>query len=223
MIQNLSENAQKIYLYLQSIQPEGATNSEIEEATRIHPHAQVFQLTRKLTEQGLLRASRGQYGEREWVFHFQTVGKQSIMVGVDNKSGDYKNKLKPETLDLPEISPKEFEQRAARIMSEHYGVSLHEGGVAGVPKRFDLVSKDGTVVGDAKYCPLVRGTNNPSAKFSVIAEHVWLLEKSQAIHKFLVFGNQREVPIKWLMKYAHLATAVSFFFIDGRGNLEKLM
>jgi hypothetical protein len=34
----------------------------------------------------------------------------------------------------------------------------------------------------------------PAAKFSIVAEHIWLLEKSGASTKFLVFGNQREVP-----------------------------
>ncbi|MHB0923984.1 MAG: hypothetical protein ACYC3H_08485 [Bellilinea sp.] len=113
MIPNLSENARKVYRYLQSIYPEGATTSEIEEATLIHPHAQVFQLTRRLTEKGLLSASKGRDGEREWVFHFQTTGKQPILGRIENKSGDYRVDFKPEILDISDITPKKFDQLAA--------------------------------------------------------------------------------------------------------------
>jgi hypothetical protein len=49
-------------------------------------------------------------------------------------------------------------------------------------------------VGDAKYYTLVGGKRLLPAKFSVIAEHVWLLEKTEALGTSLVFGNERRVP-----------------------------
>ncbi len=116
----------------------------------------------------------------------------------------------------------EFERLAGRVMSRHFGVPLRHGNLPGVPKEFDLVSSDGRVVGDAKYYALVRGVNLPPAKFSTIAEHVWLLEKTLAEHRFLVFGNQREVPLLWLKRYGHLVKNVEFYFLESSGRLEQL-
>jgi len=91
-----------------------------------------------------------------------------------------------------------------------------------VPKAFDLVSPDGSIIGDAKYFTLVKGQRLPPAKFSVIAEHVWLLEKTDALTRFLVFGNQREVPQFWLKRYGSLVSAVDFYFLTEAGDLELL-
>ena len=56
---------------------------------------------------------------------------------------------------------------------------------------FDFVSPDHRVVGHAKYFSLVGGVGLPATKFSIVAEHVWLLEKIGASTTFLVFGKQR--------------------------------
>lgn len=93
-----------------------------------------------------------------------------------------------------QLSPLAFEDLARSVMNAHFGVPLVTEQVPGVPKEFDLVSPDGSIIGDAKYFTLVQGQRLPPAKFSVIAEHVWLLKKTRASVRFLVFGNQREVP-----------------------------
>jgi hypothetical protein len=212
-------NAYKISTYLQSIFPQGATNSEIEEATQVHPHQQVFQITRKLAEQGHLRAEQGMYRKNEWVFFAKS--KSDLADG--NISSPQPKVAQPvQEAGEEKLSPTEFEILAAKVLSKHYGVALSKGGVAGVPKHFDLVSGDGNVIGDAKFFTLVGGQRHPPAKFSVIAEHVWLLEKAHAKHIFLVFGNQREVPVRWLEKYGHLVQGVKFFFLDNAGELEEL-
>jgi hypothetical protein len=115
-----------------------------------------------------------------------------------------------------------FERLAEQVMSRHFGMFLRKGTLPGVPKIFDLVSADGRIAGDAKYYTLVGGQRLPPAKFSVIAEHVWLLEKTQAARRFLVFGNQREVPVQWLKKYGHLVANVEFYFLTDEGKLETL-
>jgi hypothetical protein len=94
--------------------------------------------------------------------------------------------------------------------------------VPGVPKEWDMVSPDGHIVGDAKYFTLVHGQRLPPAKFSVIAEHVWLLEKTGAQTTFLVFGNDRQVPELWLQRYGHLVSRVAFCFLADDGRLELL-
>jgi len=69
---------------------------------------------------------------------------------------------------------------------------------------------------------LVGGVGLPPAKFSIIAEHVWLLEKTSAATAFLVFGNDRAVPLRWLTRYGVLASSVAFFFVYDDGTLERL-
>ena len=59
-------------------------------------------------------------------------------------------------------------------------------------------------------------------KFSIVAEHVWLLHKSGASTTFLVFGDQREVPQRWLARYGELALSLAFFFLSEDGILEQL-
>lgn len=115
-----------------------------------------------------------------------------------------------------------FEQLARWVMSDTYGTRLQSGKLSGVNKIFDMTSPDGTVVGDAKYYTMVGGERLPPAKFSVIAEHVWLLEKTDAKRKFLVFGNDRRVPEKWLERYGDLVSDVAFYFLSDDGQLETL-
>lgn len=114
------------------------------------------------------------------------------------------------------------EALARRALGEHYRTTLAPGTLPGIRKRFDFVSPDQHIVGDAKYYTLVGGERLPAAKFSTIAEHVWLLEKTAAPKQFLVFGNDREVPLRWLDRYGELVSGVKFYFLDDDGQLEVL-
>lgn len=69
---------------------------------------------------------------------------------------------------------------------------------------------------------LVGGERLPPARLATIAEHVWLLEKTNAPEQFLVFGNDPEVPLRWLERYDPLAGGVQFFFLSDDGHLEVL-
>lgn len=121
------------------------------------------------------------------------------------------------------LTAAEFETLAGEVMRWRYRIDrLTQGQVGNVPKRFDFVSPDGQVMGDAKYYTRVGGTGLPPAKFSVIAEHVWLLEKTGAREKFLVFGNDRHVPVRWLERYGGLVTGITFYFLSDDGQLESL-
>lgn len=121
------------------------------------------------------------------------------------------------------LDARTFEELARQAMSRHYGVLLNPQIVPPTPKKFDLVSPDLSIVGDAKFYKMVRGKNLPPAKFSAIAEHVWLLEKIKAKKRFLVFGQDRRVPEKWLIRHGHLVEGIEFFFIDEDGVLYKLI
>lgn len=198
-------NKQRVLDYLRSISPEAATNSRIREATGIEPHQQVYQLTQKLMLEGLIH---GAHRGHEWFFW---VAESAVVPPTPSGS----------TVGRP-LTPRGFEVLARRVLIDHYGVTLSPGSVAGVRKEFDFVSGDGRIVGDAKYYTLVRRTQLPPAKFSVIAEHVWLLEKTGASIRFLVFGNDRQVPIMWLERYSNLVSGVTFYFLTDDGRLEEL-
>jgi hypothetical protein len=120
------------------------------------------------------------------------------------------------------LDSRTFEELARLVMSRHYGVSLNPQIVPPTLKKFDMVSTDLTIVGDAKFYKMVRGKNLPPAKFSAIAEYVWLLEKIKANRRFLVFGHDRRVPEEWLKRHGHLVKDVAFFFLDDSGVLHKL-
>jgi hypothetical protein len=124
--------------------------------------------------------------------------------------------------NLGKMNPTRFEEIARSIMSIHFQCKLPPRKLNDVPKRFDFVSPDGKTVGDAKYLTMVGGCSIPPAKFSMIAEHVWLLEKLTAKNKFLVFGNDRRVPQEWLKRYGNLPIDIEFYFIDMNMKLEKL-
>lgn len=117
---------------------------------------------------------------------------------------------------------KEFEDLARKIMTQYFGVELIEKNPEGFPKKFDMVSTDENVIGDAKYLTLVHREKFPPAKMMEISGHVWLLEKVNAKTRFLVFGNQRSVPEKWLEKYGNYVQNIDFYFIDVQQNLEKM-
>lgn len=141
--------------------------------------------------------------------------------------GKYAHRYGRAHLELPVSEPSTpdsalFEQRARRVLSRYYDVELAPGSVAPVHKRFNLVSPDGQVVGDARYFPLIAGSRRPSAKLAAISEYVWLLEKTQAPKTFLVFGNDLRVPSLWLRGYGNLLNGVKFYFLDDDDRLQQL-
>ena len=117
---------------------------------------------------------------------------------------------------------REFEVLAQEQMSTRFGVPLRPKAPDDFPKKFDSVSDDESIVGDAKYLTMVRGEHHPPAKLMEITGHVWLLEKVEAKRRFLVFGNQIEVAKLWLRKYGRLPTTVEFYFLGSDGRVMSL-
>jgi hypothetical protein len=147
-------NKERILDYLWSISPNRATNSQIREKTGISSHQQVYMLTRELMGSRLIRGV--QHG-REWVFWAdEALSTQLASPGQVRMH---------EVLTQAEVqlSPRAFEDLARSVMGNYFGVPLKPGQVSGVPKEFDLVSPDGSIVGDAKYFTLVRGQRLPPA------------------------------------------------------------
>ena len=203
---------EKVLNYLWSVGPRGATNAEIARATGIRPHQAVYMATQHLVYQGRVRGERE---GRTWVFH----ANEGPAVDLGHAPPAATN---PVSYAREALSAARFERLARAKLEETFRSPLPEGSITGIPKRFDFVSPDGQVVGDAKYYTFVGGTGLPAAKFSIIAEHVWLLEKSGAPIQFLVFGNDRNVPLRWLKRYSHMARTVDFYFLTDSGELERL-
>lgn len=111
-----------------------------------------------------------------------------------------------------------FEEYAARYLSDLWTVELTCRPVTlpgGVTKKFDLVSADGRIVGDAKY---YKNISVPAAKWSTIAEYVWLLQHvPSAERRFMVFGLDIEVAARWLVRFRGLCEGVEFYFLDNVG------
>jgi hypothetical protein len=123
----------------------------------------------------------------------------------------------------PIDSGRSFEDHARRVCSALWGVPLGSAVVEvapGLGHQFDLVSLDAKIVGDAKW---FKNLPVPAAKWSVIAEYVWLLQHVAAAEKrFLVFGQDREVPQRWLVRFRPLIGDVEFFFLDDSSHLTQL-
>ena len=203
-------HAERTLDYLWAIAPDGAGNADI--ARRLGTTAQtVYMLMQDLLRRGLVR---GEQQGRTWVFYAVEEPANSAAPLAPPRAG-------PLT-DPGTLTPSTFEALARRVLSERYAVELARGSIPGVRKQFAFVSPDRQVVGDARYYTRARGIALPPARFATIAEHVWLLEKTGAPKSFLVFGNDREVPVMWLARYGNLVSDVAFYFLADDGQLEVL-
>ena len=203
--------AERMLDYLWSVSPDGATNSQIADRLGIRSHQTVYMLTQDLLNRGLLQ---GEQRGREWVFY---AVEDATMSPTPSRVPASQTAVASGA-----FSPAAFEALTRRILGVRFGTVLSPGSVPGVRKRFDFVSPDRRIVGDAKFYSLVRGIARPPAKFATIAEHVWLLEKTGAPTTFLVFGNDRQVPLWWLERYGNLLSGVVLYFLTEDGQLEVL-
>ena len=203
---------QQILNYLWSIAPHGAGNAKIAQGTGIPSHQGVYMTTQHLLYQGRVRAERQ---GRTWVFY--AVEGPAVDLGHSSSAATSPTSYLQQTLTAAG-----FEEVARVTLSQRYGTSLAPGSLAHVPKRFDFVSPDQRIVGDATYYTLVGGAGLPPAKFSIISELVWLLAQTGAAVQFLAFGNDRNVPVQWLKRYGHLAPDVAFYFVTASGEVADL-
>jgi hypothetical protein len=209
-------NTAKVLHYIRVHAPKRVSNSEIRAGTRISPHQQVFQITQALLKAGTIQ---GKQVGQEWFFWALGERTASHPAAINaSPPNDARRENAPGT-PLPYTG---FEALARDVLSHHYGVVLQPGRIGQVNKTFDLASADGKIVGDAKYYTKVRGERLPPAKFSVIAEHVWLLEKTEAVERFLVFGNDKDVPEQWLKRHGNLVRNVTFYFLNDERLLTRL-
>lgn len=113
---------------------------------------------------------------------------------------------------------RQFEEYARRYFSKLWEVDLQPRTVhvaKQVPWKFDLVSPDQHLVGDAKW---LKNIAVPAAKWQAIAEYIWLLQKVEAEKVFMVFGRDIEVAERYLTRVRPLTAPLEFFFLDAAGH-----
>lgn len=199
-------NIDSVYSYLIRIYPRSASNHEIMIGTGIKPHQQIFRITSNLRARGLIVANQK---NGEWLFQYKQI----------NENADTESVL--HTV-IDKTKSASFEEIARNKFDLFFNKHLPKGSIPGINKEWDFLSDDRKIVGDAKFYTMVNGFGNPSAKLSTISEHVWLLEKTHCEKKFLVFGNQIEVPQNWLKKYGDLVSNIKFYFLLENGDIMEL-
>lgn len=118
----------------------------------------------------------------------------------------------------------DFENEVLNVMSDFYSKELVTDQYPGLPKSSVMMSYDKEIIGYAQYLTMDSDKDMQSSKFSAISELVWLMEKTAALNKFLVFGNDRRVPEDWLKRYGHLVYDVDFFYYSHEDDrLERFI
>lgn len=116
-----------------------------------------------------------------------------------------------------------FEDNIRRLVEKLYQTSFPEGGLVrinGKAKKFDFVDVKNSIAGDCKHYSFTKTGKRPSAKFSVLNEYVWLLQKL-APHwkKFIVIGNDESLVRKYVQEYSPWLEDVTIYFSDGHDKL----
>lgn len=120
------------------------------------------------------------------------------------------------------IDSSDFLKLAMKVMGKRLGTSLLPGLPNSDMQWFPLVSADESIAGDIVYFTIPGGRELPGLKAASISQQVWLLEKSKAKTRFLVFGNQKQVPTSWLDMFGRYVDNVDFYFLTNDGSVEKL-
>ena len=127
------------------------------------------------------------------------------------------------------IDWQQFENIARKLIESELGIILNSGKISinGKTKDFDLLNIDEKIVGDIKHYKMTSGGNNPSAKFSVLNEYAWLMQKleqfdNQKWKKIFVIGQDRKVVEKYISTFDLWLDDIEIYFCDSDSTLEKM-
>jgi hypothetical protein len=116
-----------------------------------------------------------------------------------------------------------FPAHARRVLSARWGTSLQRRDAVlpgGVAEAFELVSGNGRIVGDVVW--LADRGYTYEAKAAAIAEAVLIVgHVSNAVRRFLVFGEDWDTVTRWLASYRGVLDGVEVWFLAG-DKLERL-
>jgi hypothetical protein len=215
---------ERVLQYLAAIYPKGATYGELESGLHILPRQRIIQMM-----QGLLKANkvRGEKSKTRrgvfWTFY------ALVELGTPASSPPPGHAARPraaiemhleDLADLPESTRQK--KTAERAMCAFYGLPLAKRGLIGLPGFFSLVSEDGCTVGEVLGFEQTQGLKASPARLAAISEKVWLLEKSNVRTRFIAFSGDRRTAMDWLVRYAHLAMGIAFYYVREDGEVELL-
>ena len=127
------------------------------------------------------------------------------------------------------IDWQQFENIARKLIQTELETILNSGkiNINGKTKDFDLLNIDEKIVGDIKHYKMTSGGNNPSAKFSVLNEYAWLMQKleqfdNQKWKKIFVIGQDRKVVEKYISTFDLWLDDIEIYFCDSDSTLEKM-
>ncbi len=112
-----------------------------------------------------------------------------------------------------------FERQARERLAELWNIPFPSRPTpvrlrTGAEKAFDLVSPDGTIVGDIKW---FAHSNDPGAKIDTVGFYVWLLKEIPNTEKvFLVFNQNAKEAVErdFLRRFRQLVSPVEFYYFD---------
>ena len=133
------------------------------------------------------------------------------------------------THDSSQLEWQQFENVARKALENELGCILNGGkiNINGKVKDFDLLNIDENIVGDVKHYKMTSGGNNPSAKFSVLNEYSWLMQKlelyqKQKWRKIFVIGEDLNVVKKYISTFDAWLDDIEIYFCNADGKLTKM-
>ncbi len=125
--------------------------------------------------------------------------------------------------DIQAPREKGFKEFARQKMSVLLETTLRRKAVNRVPRPFDMVSDDETIVGEIMSLKSIKGRKTPLSKFTLIDQRLWFLQATGAPKRFLVVGGDREVIEAWLKRYRRMLDwHYRVYYIDQSGKEELL-
>lgn len=121
----------------------------------------------------------------------------------------------------PQDTAETLADQARDALRHAHGVPFAAASPAPLRAPLALVSGDGRIVGDALYGVRHHRGRVAPARIAAISERVWLLERTPAEERILVFLATDPAPREWLRRYGHVQRGVRFLAL-GRGGLAEL-
>ena len=121
----------------------------------------------------------------------------------------------------PQYTAEGLAEHARVALRNAYGLPFSAAAPAPLRAPLALVSGDGRIVGDALYGVRHHRGRVAPARLAAITERVWLLERTPAEARLLVFLATDPAPREWLRRYGHVDRGVRFLVLGPRG-LEEL-
>ena len=201
------ENRRKVMEFIKACAPRGVSSADIARRTGIS-QASAYQIAKALMEEGFVRAARD---GRVWRFSWNANGRTVPGAG----SGG--------AVPVPDRGEREFPVRIRRAAEEYYGCSCDIAAPDELSPAWRLVGDDGATLGQALHLAPLADGRVPAGRLALLSGLVWLLEKSEAETPFMVIGGDSATADAWRAHHGPYCDEVEVFFLDGEGELSRLV